>query len=153
LLEYGNDFLAIRIVAQYLVSSLNLLTFMFSEHLKDVHDPKRLCRNCLRNFHKSEEKFLDHKSMPCEKRDSFTLNQPETISSDQKAVFGKLFDTGTSDEDKWREYYHILFPNELTNGLLSPCKLLQLTSPEINLHCRFQRLLATTTYDKIVRLH
>lgn len=121
-----------------------------SEHLKDVHCPQRLCPTCLKNFHKSEKKYQEHMSLiQCDKRDYVPLDQPEPLSSEQEAVLVKSFDIGTSEEDKWRGYYHVLFPDDERYASLSPCKYSSLPSPESSdFPNRFRLSSTPTTYEQ-----
>lgn len=57
------------------------------------------------------------------------LDQPEPLTLEQRAVLLKNFDAGTSEEDKWRGYYHVLFPNDPGYKSISPCKFLPYPIP------------------------
>jgi hypothetical protein len=80
-----------------------------------------VCPNCFKNCHKSQEKLNAHlqlaKNGECEQR----LPEPELMTDEQKDIFKKKFEGGTSEEDKWRGYYHTLFPDDLGWETVYPC--------------------------------
>jgi hypothetical protein len=58
----------------------------------------------------------------CEER-AESIYKPEWLTTNQERVLNTRFDTNISDEEKWRIYYRVLYPDDPRGQNIDPSKL------------------------------
>lgn len=98
---------------------------MIREHLERSHSlPKSQCNRCLRRFKKDEElKKHQRETTPCTVKDPSKMPRDLADGYDEEQARKLKARTRKSPEEKWKEWYGILFnmdPND--PSIPSPCK-------------------------------
>lgn len=112
-------------------------------HLYRRHALPIQCPRCWEVF--KEEKLLSshlQQNPPCISRENHTLVEGFTKDQEKKLRSRKKAQADTTDEDKWREIYMILFPDDDPASIPSPCKF-QL------IFMRLRKPLTFSDYDAI----
>jgi len=96
---------------------------VISEHLHKVHSTKFCCVICRKRCY--DQKSLDkHLSEHRCKAVAESSSDPEWMTPEQEGVFNRRFDVGTTNEEKYRAYYILLFPNDPKGPSVNPCESL-----------------------------
>lgn len=93
-------------------------------HLHRRHALPPQCPRCWEIF-KSEGLRDAHlqRDPPCQNRDNDTLLDGFSKAQEKQLRSRKKTDKNMTDEDKWKEIYAILFPEDDLDTMPSPCKL------------------------------
>ncbi|KAK3990439.1 hypothetical protein QBC44DRAFT_239201 [Cladorrhinum sp. PSN332] len=88
------------------------------EHVYRNHSSKNYCSRCLEYFD-NEERLKAHQrsEVPCKLEKNKTL---DAITDGQEKQLRTRAKAGSSEEDKWREMYRIIFPKTNPNAMPSP---------------------------------
>jgi hypothetical protein len=110
-----------------LTSAVNFILIIYREHLYRSHQMASHCKRCWRTF-KTEGELDSHMTVsaadicqvqPGHPPEGITQENQKRLRSRKKAS------PNQSDEDRWKDIYRLIFPNE---EVPSPCKSLGLSS-------------------------